>query len=297
MIYSIYHSTRFYYHHGVGFSHNLVRLQPRNTPVQTLVGFNLTVEPGAAEIETYDDFFNNHLHHLLVREPHTVLNVVAESRVRLDADALEWREAKRQLAKNVTYAQAIEGLGILNAETIVARQFALCSPLLPFSSEALIAYAAESIRLERSLYEGVEEFIARIFHDFVFVSGFSDVNTPVETVFREKKGVCQDFAHLAITALRGLGLAVRYMSGYIETAPLPEADKLFGADASHAWISVFFPDHGWFEFDPTNNCVPYDQHILLGYGRDYRDIAPMQGVVVGSGTSHLGVMVDVRRVE
>lgn len=297
MIYSIYHSTRFYYHHGVGFSHNLVRLQPRNTPVQTLIGFHLSVDPAAAEVESYDDFFKNHLHHLMVREPHSVLNVVAESRVRLDIDALEQREEKRNIAKKLTYAEALEGLVSLDPVTISARQFALCSPLLPPASEALMAYAAESIRPERSLYEGMEEYIARIFHDFAFVSGFSDVSTPVETVFREKKGVCQDFAHLAITALRSLGLPVRYMSGYIETTPPPEAEKLFGADASHAWISVFFPGHGWFEFDPTNNCLPYDQHILLGYGRDYRDIAPMQGVVVGSGSSQLGVMVDVRRTE
>lgn len=297
MIYSIYHSTRFYYQHGVGFSHNLVRLQPRNTAQQTLIGFNLSVEPHAAEIEMYDDFFKNHLRHIRVREPHMQLKVTAESRVLLDRDALFAREEKRRIARVLTTAEALERMGAVDPEILSARQFILCSPLLAPASDPIIAYAAESIRPERSLYEGIEEFIGRIFEDFAFVSGFSDISTPVETVFRERKGVCQDFAHFAIIALRGLGLAACYMSGYIETTPPPGSEKLFGSDASHAWIAVFFPGFGWFEFDPTNNCSPYDQHIVLGYGRDYGDIAPMQGVVVGSGSSHLGVMVDVRRVE
>lgn len=297
MMYRIYHSTRFYYQHWVGFSHNLVRLQPRNTPIQTLVGFNLTIEPSAAEVEPYDDFFKNHLHHLLVREPHSTLNVIAESQVLLDVDALRAREEERAAVTSLTYADALERMAFLSPDILDARQYALCSPLLATASEGIIAYTAVSVKPERSLYEGVEEFVKRIFADFAFVSGFSDISTPVETVFKEKKGVCQDFAHFAITALRAMGLSVRYMSGYIETIPPPGAEKLFGTDASHAWIAVFFPGFGWFEFDPTNNCTPYDQHILLGYGRDYADISPMQGVVLGSGSSHLGIMVDVRRVE
>ncbi|HEX5329385.1 transglutaminase family protein [Sulfuricurvum sp.] len=295
MIYTIYHSTRFMYQHEVGFSHNLIRLQPRNTPIQKVLNFDLTIEPTAAECEGYDDFFGNHLHHLLVREPHSILSVSAQSRVEIDADALARVQENIQKVRALTYAQALERMMFLTPEIIEAKQFSLKSPLLPIASAEIVHYLFESLKPERSLYEGIIEFMARIYNDFSFVSGFSDLSTPVETVFAEKKGVCQDFAHFALSALRGAGLCARYMSGYIETTPPKGSEKLFGTDASHAWFSVFFPGFGWFDFDPTNNMVPLEQHILLGYGRDYGDISPMQGVLSGSGSSHLVVMVDVSR--
>lgn len=295
MIYTLYHSTRFVYQHEVGFSHNLIRLQPRATEIQKVLNFDLTIEPHAAECEGYNDFFGNHLHHLLVREPHTILSVAAQSRVEIDLESLERLYENRQRVRALTYAQAQDRMLFLTPEIIEAKQFSLKSPLLSIASVEMVTYAMESIKSERSLYEGIMEFMERIYKDFSFVSGFSDLSTPVETVFAEKKGVCQDFAHFALTALRGIGLSVRYMSGYIETTPPQGAEKLFGSDASHAWFSVFFPGFGWFDFDPTNNMVPLDQHIVLGYGRDYGDISPMQGVVSGSGSSHLGVMVDVSR--
>lgn len=295
MIYTIYHSTRFIYQHEVGFSHNLIRLQPRDTEIQKVLNFDLTIEPLAAEIEPYEDFFGNHLHHLLIREPHTILSVAAQSRVEINFGALERLQENHQRVAALTFAQAQERMMFLTPEIIEAKQFLLKSPLLPIASAEIISYVLESIKPERSLYEGIIEFMGRIFADFSFVSGFSDLSTPVERVFSEKKGVCQDFAHFALTALRGVGLCVRYMSGYIETTPPEGREKLFGSDASHAWIGVFFPGFGWFDFDPTNNMVPLDQHILLGFGRDYSDISPMQGVVIGSGSSHLGVMVDVSR--
>lgn len=295
MTYHIYHSTRFAYQHQVSFSHNLIRLKPRDTNIQKLLHFSLNIDPIATEIEPYEDFFGNRLHHLLIREPHHLLKVVAKSTVSIDPDAIESQQGRQEKAKVLSTAEAMERMNFLTLPTLDARQYTLHSPLIRGASEPLIAYVKESIHLERSLYEGVYEFMGRIYEDFSFVSGFSDVNTPVQDVFEAKQGVCQDFAHLAITALRSLGLPVRYVSGYIETTP-PEGEvKLFGSDASHAWFSIFIPGFGWFDFDPTNNVVPAHQHILLGYGRDYTDIAPMQGVVFGSGTSHLGVMVDVSR--
>ncbi|PHM16713.1 MAG: transglutaminase [Sulfuricurvum sp. PD_MW2] len=295
MIYSIYHSTRFMYQHEVGFSHNLIRLQPRDTAIQKVLDFELTLEPLAAECEAYTDFFGNHLHHLLVREPHSVLSVSARSRVQIDSNGLEYSRHRIHEVKALTYAEALERMMFLTPQIIEAKQFALKSPLLPIASTEILNYLFESLQYERSLYEGIIEFMGRIFNDFSFVSGFSDLSTPVETVFSEKKGVCQDFAHFALSALRSAGLCVRYMSGYIETIPPKGSEKLFGTDASHAWFSVFFPGFGWFDFDPTNNMVPLDQHIVLGYGRDYGDISPMQGVLSGSGSSHLVVMVDVSR--
>ena len=295
MIYTIYHNTRFVYQHEVGFSHNLIRLKPRDTMIQKLLSFEVTIDPLASEIEPYNDFFGNHLHHLLIREPHMTLSVEAQSRVEIDPIQLDKLRENCEKVPVLTYAQAQERMMFLTPEILEAKQFGLKSPLLAVASAEIIEYASQSIRPDRSLYEGVLEFIERIYNDFAFVSGFSDLSTPVETVFREKKGVCQDFAHFAITALRSMGLCVRYMSGYIETIPPKGSEKLFGTDASHAWIGVFFPGFGWFEFDPTNNMIPRDQHILLSYGRDYGDISPMQGVVSGSGSSHLSVMVDVSR--
>jgi len=295
MIYTIYHSTRFFYQHEVGFSHNLIRLQPRDTAVQKVLNFDLSIEPMASEREAYDDFFGNHLHHLLVREPHNILNVIAQSRVEIDFDVLERLQENRRRVLALTYAQAQERMMFLTPEIIEAKQFVLKSPLLPIASIEILNYALQSIKADRSLYEGIIEFVGRIYEDFSFVSGFSDLSTPVDTVFAEKKGVCQDFAHFALTALRGIGLCTRYMSGYIETTSPEGSEKLFGSDASHAWFSVFFPGFGWFDFDPTNNMIPLEQHIVLGYGRDYGDISPMQGVVSGSGSSHIEVMVDVER--
>jgi len=297
MLYHIYHNTQFSYQQWVSFSHNLVRLKPRNTPIQTVVDFSISVDPTASETEGYNDYFGNHLHHLLIREPHHFLNVIAKSCVAIDMEAIEALDARRELSLSLSVEEAMKRLSHRTPEAIDAKQYTLSSPLLPLASEDLEAYARLSFHPERSMYLSIQEFMGRIFEDFKFVPGFSDLSTPVDEVFEAKKGVCQDFAHLAITALRSLGLPTRYMSGYIETIPPKGQEKLFGSDASHAWFSVYLPELGWFDFDPTNNIVPRDQHILLGYGRDYSDISPIQGVVQGSGLSHLNVMVDVSREE
>ncbi|MGD9970435.1 MAG: transglutaminase N-terminal domain-containing protein [Sulfuricurvum sp.] len=297
MKYKIVHSTRFVYQGWVGSSHNLIRIKPRDTLIQTLSEFDLELFPTPAELIPYEDFFNNHLYHILVREPHNTLSVTAHSIVTLDPEAMEGLELSRDEVRSLSYHQAMERMNLLTSDILEAKQFALKSPALAIATEEMVRYASESIQPNRSLYEGVEEFMSRIFHDFEFVSGFSDISTPVEKVFLEKKGVCQDFSHFAITALRGMGLCVRYMSGYIETLPPEGEEKLFGADASHAWFAVFFPGFGWFEFDPTNNIVPTNQHIVLGFGRDYNDVAPMQGVIHGNGLNRLEVAVDVRRIE
>lgn len=293
MKYHIYHSTEFSYQHQVSFSHNLIRLKPRDTAIQKLLDFSLNIDPKAGDIEEYDDFFGNHLHHISIREPHHALKVIAKSTVHLEAEGIELLGINREKARGPSMREVLEKMKLLTPQTLDARQYVLRSPLIGIASNELEVYAKESITPERSCYDGVHEFMGRIFEDFSFVSGFSDVNTPVQEVFDAKKGVCQDFAHLAITALRTLGLPARYMSGYIETTPPEGKEKLFGSDASHAWFSVFIPGFGWFDFDPTNNIVPMYQHLLLGYGRDYSDISPMQGVVQGSGSSHLKVMVDV----
>ena len=137
------------------------------------------------------------------------------------------------------------------------------------------------------------DLMQRIFTEFTYDKSATNVDTPVESVLADRKGVCQDFAHLAIGCLRSLGLAARYVSGYLETQPPPGKAKLIGADASHAWLSLFVPDEGWVDLDPTNNLIPGEKHITLAWGRDYGDVTPVKGVVMGGGSHTLSVMVDV----
>ncbi len=295
MIYDIYHKNTFTYQSIVTFSHNLARLKPRNTSFQRLVDFSMEVEPLEYEKNFFVDIFGNTTNHLLIRKGHQSLSVIGRSRVELFPKAIE--EHLARVRKNaMTYAQALELLASVEKEELLAKLFVCDSALIPKASLAIEAYARLSFEPHRNIFDALVEFMGRMYNDFEFIVGVSDVNTSVDEVFESKKGVCQDFAHFAIAALRSIGLPARYMSGYIETLPPEGEEKLFGVDASHAWVSLFIPSVGWIDFDPTNNVIPHSQHILLGYGRDYNDIAPLKGVVMSSGTSQLRISVDVRRV-
>ncbi len=295
MIYDIYHKNTFTYQSIVTFSHNLARLKPRNTSFQRLVDFSMEVEPLEYEKNFFVDIFGNTTNHLLIRKGHQSLSVIGRSRVELFPKAIE--EHLARVRKNaMTYAQALELLASVEKEELLAKLFVCDSALIPKASLAIEAYARLSFEPHRNIFDALVEFMGRMYDDFEFIVGVSDVNTSVDEVFESKKGVCQDFAHFAIAALRSIGLPARYMSGYIETLPPEGEEKLFGVDASHAWVSLFIPSVGWIDFDPTNNVIPHSQHILLGYGRDYNDIAPLKGVVMSSGTSQLRISVDVRRV-
>jgi len=294
MTYDIFHETIFRYQSQVTFSHNIARLKPKEGPDQELLDFRIEIEPQATEIHKFTDMFGNTNHHLLLREPHSELKVTGRSRVQRQIGYV--RETIEQLREeSVSYAQALERLSGADTRDIAAKQFLYASELIPVEAGPIRDYALESFHPARSLFEAGEELMARIFEDFEFKPGFSDLTTPVGTIFQEKKGVCQDFAHFAIAALRSIGLPARYVSGYIETIPPEGKEKLFGVDASHAWVSLYVPGSGWLDLDPTNNIIPIDQHIVLGHGRDYHDISPLKGVVRGSGHSHLKVRVDVRR--
>jgi len=174
------------------------------------------------------------------------------------------------------------------------RQFILETPMTRWN-EAIREYALLSFKPESSLKEAVLNLMHRIYADFEFTPGFTTISTPLSTVMQQRKGVCQDFAHLAIACVRSVGLAARYVSGYIETISPEGQEKLVGTDASHAWFSLFIPSFGWLDLDPTNNLLPSIQHITIGWGRDYSDIAPLRGIIVSSGLHDLSVSVDVRR--
>ncbi len=296
MIFDIYHKTEFKYQSSVTFSHNIARLKPKDTLHQKVLEFALEIEPAVFESSEFIDMFGNTNTHMLIREPHQVLSVVGKSKVEIFPEKIDayLQHVKKE---SMTYAAAINRLLSFHKEDLYAKQFLFESDLIPYGSANIEAYARESFQDNRDLFEATEEFMERIFNDFAFLSGFSDITTPVEEIFEAKKGVCQDFAQFAISALRTIGLPAKYMSGYIETLPPKGEKKLFGADASHAWFAVYIPNAGWVEFDPTNNIIPRDQHILLGSGRDYHDISPLKGVVFSSGQSNLSVMVDVRKEE
>jgi len=294
MIYDIFHETVFRYQSLATFSHNIARLKPKESPEQELLAFRLDAEPYASEVHTFVDMFGNTNHHMLLREPHTTLTVTGHSKVRRKTEVAA-KVIERLRTGGVSYEKALERLATFNTRDIAAKQFLFASELIPIDVGPIRNYALASFQPKRSLFEAGEELMGRIFEDFEFKPDFSDLTTPVATIFEEKKGVCQDFAHFAISALRSIGLPARYVSGYIETVPPAGSEKLFGADASHAWVSFYVPGGGWLDLDPTNNLIPLERHIVMGHGRDYHDISPLKGVVRGSGQSRLSVRVDVRR--
>ena len=296
MIYEIYHETKFEYGAIVTFSHNIARLKPKTCLTQTLLEYNLNISPKPYETNEFVDYFENTNNFILIRESHKSLIVTAISKVERINSAIYEHIKKLQEVK-ITFKEAKDRLAKFNSEDVFAKQYLFETDSIPTASDDIKAYVLESFNDNKNLFESINEFMKRIFTDFKFVSGFSDVTTPIETIFREKKGVCQDFAQFAISSLRSIGIPTRYVSGYLETLPPEGKEKLFGADASHAWFSAYIPGFGWADFDPTNNKIPNEEYIILGYGRDYLDIAPLKGVVQSSGNSILGVKVNVQRVE
>lgn len=296
MIYEIYHKTAFEYEGMVTFSHNIARLKPQTNAFQKLIDFSMEIEPCVYEKRDFKDIFGNVNTHMLIREAHRSLCVIGRSKVELFPHSVQ-DYLQKVTTHSLSYAQTLDALSHCDASLLEAKHFLFDSPLIQKSSDVIKSYALQSFSPHRNVFEATQEFMGRIFSDFKFVSGFSDVMTPIEEIFEAKKGVCQDFAQFAISALRTIGLPAKYMSGYIETIPQRGKEKLFGVDASHAWFAVYFPYIGWISFDPTNNVIPSEHHILLGSGRDYSDISPLKGVVLSSGQSQLSIMVDVKRVD
>lgn len=293
MIYEIYHETNFDYAGLVTFSHNIARLKPKNCSTQRLLEYSLSIEPNPYETNEFIDYFENTNNFMLIREAHKNLKVIATSKV----ERLEYEIKKESYLLNtikLTVKDLKERLSTYHPEDVLAKYFLFETESIPMPSIEIKEYILKSFNEDRNIVEATNEFMARIFNDFKFVSGFSDITTPIEVIFKEKKGVCQDFAQFAISALRSIGIPARYVSGYIQTIPSEGKEKLFGADASHAWFSIYIPDFGWADFDPTNNKIPNEEYIILGYGRDYSDISPLKGVVQSSGNSLLSVKVNVK---
>lgn len=233
------------------------------------------------------DYFGNITHVFMVQHPHNELSMTATSMVETippatpaPAGTASWETVVRLLAAHDQPAE------------LDACQFVFASPMITISPGAM-AYARPSFPPGDPVLSGAVDLMQRIFTEFTYDKSATTVDTSVDQVLESRKGVCQDFAHLAISCLRALGLVARYVSGYLETAPPPGKPRLVGADASHAWISMFVPDTGWVDLDPTNNLIPGENHITLAWGRGYGDVTPVKGVVMGGGVHTLSVMVDV----
>lgn len=293
MVFSISHTTEYSYTEEVVFCHNLAIIKPRFSPGQEVLDYSVAISPRPTELSERIDFFGNTITRFSIQEAHKELIVTATSKVKRDFTSIK-ESYFSESCKRVTLQEAIDALELHPTEYFEAKQFVLDSILIKNSKNNISDYAQISFRKNRSVFEATYELMQRIFTDFSFVPGVTNVSTPIDEVMEEKKGVCQDFAQIAIACLRSVGLPARYISGYIETLPPPGKPKLVGADASHAWVAVFIPGFGWVEFDPTNNMIPENQHIVLGWGRDYYDVPPLKGVVYSSGKSELTVSVDIR---
>lgn len=291
MHYRVIHRTAYDYSESVGFSYNEARLLPRFTARQSCCGANLAIEPLPADYREREDFFGNRVAYFSIGEPHHRFVVTATSEVQVMSE-----EAQLNFSLGMDWESACLSVREQrDPQTLDALQYVLDSPFVAANAE-LAAYSQVSFPRGRPLLEAVHDLMGRIHADFTYDPGFTNLATPLATVLAHRRGVCQDFAHLAIGCLRAQGLAARYVSGYIETLPPQGTEKLVGADASHAWFSVFVPDLGWMDFDPTNNRIPVDQHIVVAWGRDYGDVTPLKGVIFGGGEHELAVSVEVRKV-
>jgi transglutaminase-like putative cysteine protease len=286
--YSIVHETSYVYESRVAVAQQLLHLTPRELPWQRRLAHRIAIDPVPSETTEHQDYFGNAVCHAVLDSPHDSLTVRAESEV-----SVGWRTGGRVPAGSPAWESVRDILHTAaEAVQLEAAEFLFESPHIRFGA-GLVEYVSPSFPPGRAYLEGVLDLNRRIHADFAFDSSATSVSTPIAEVLALRRGVCQDFAHLMTGCLRVIGLPARYVSGYILTMPAPGHVKLVGADASHAWVSVYCPHAGWVDFDPTNDLVVDDEHITLAWGRDFSDVAPMRGVILGGGEQELEVHVTV----
>ncbi len=289
MKYRITHKTLYTYSNTVSLCHNEAYLTPRNSRGQTCFNSQLWITPLPALMQEHADFFGNNAHYFSIQTPHQQLIVTAISDVKITLP-------ENSALQSPSWESVRDGLeSDISPEGLEARAFILNSPFIPKNVE-IAEYGQVSFPPERPLLEAVQDLTTRIYQDFTYDPNFTTIATPLTEVLKHRRGVCQDFAHLGIACIRTMGLAARYVSGYLETLPPPGQPKLQGVDASHAWLSVYVPQQGWVDFDPTNNQMTTEQYITTAWGRDYEDVTPLKGIVFGGGEHQLDVAVDVERL-
>lgn len=292
--YHVIHETTYQYAIPVRLSHQVLRLTPRSLAWQTCTSHFINVAPSPANVNLLLDSFGNSLQSFSLDQDHTSLEVYAESWVEISSrllpvTTLPWEQVAEILSYRAGHS--------LSSERLEASRFLFESSHVRIKRE-FAQYAAECFRPGLPLLACIESLMRRIFTEFTFDPEATTVSTPVTEVFQNKRGVCQDYAHFMLSCLRSMGLAARYVSGYLLTQPPPGQARLIGADASHAWVSVYCPaedgQYGcWIDADPTNGIFPDTSHITLGWGRDFLDVSPLRGVLIGGGQQTMDVAVTV----
>lgn len=286
------HLSEYRYSTRVDLAHHVAHLVPRAGSRQIVERCTLQIEPAPSDLSHGDDSFGNVRSFFSLYGPHDGLRVRASSRVRIGAGppvpdpeaSPPWEGVRESLRYRA------------GSPYLPATEFVFASAFVPRSRE-LAAYALASFSPGRPLAAGAIELMRRIHADFKYQPASTQISTPLLRTFRARAGVCQDFAQVAIGCLRSIGLSARYVSGYLVTDGGAERERPVGADASHAWASVYWPGFGWLDFDPTNDTLVSDRHITVAYGRDYGDVAPLRGVIRGGGEHELAVAVRVEPAE
>jgi transglutaminase-like putative cysteine protease len=285
------HRTTYRYGETVSTSRHEARLSPREHEHQHTIAHTVEILPKPAVRRRRFDYFGNRALHFCLDEPHRALEVVASSVVDVLPLLLP------DLARTASWESVRDTMrSDRRRDVLDAFEMTFASPFVP-AIPALADYARPSFSTGRPVLEAVRNLVHRIHGDFTYDPRATEVSTPLVQVLETRRGVCQDFAHLAIGCLRAMGLAGRYVSGYLLTRPPPGKAKMVGADASHAWIATWVPELGWIDFDPTNDLIPGEEHVTIGHGRDFSDVTPIRGVILGGGAHTLAVSVDVSPVE
>lgn len=289
MYYRVVHKTAYHYQDTVPIAYNRICLAPRACPYQECLHINVNITPRPAVLNVdLKDYYGNQVAFFSVQEPHDTLTIEAESEVRVHPILSPYPES------TPPWEQVREELRAAAAPDLLdAYQFAVDMER-PVNSEALRVYALPSFTPGRPVLLGAIDLMHRIHREFTYDPHATTVTTPIEDVLAKRRGVCQDFAHVQIGCLRALGLAARYVSGYITPVSLDADDvQNVGAQASHAWLAVYVPGHGWVDLDPTNDTLASEEHITLSWGRDYEEVSPVRGVIIGGGDQQLTVEVNV----
>jgi transglutaminase-like putative cysteine protease len=289
--YQIRHQTVYAYAGDVAHAHHMLHLTPPATPTQRCSDYVLELWPRPALCRRHADAFGNMVTSLEIDRPHSRLEVTARMQVellerpaRLAAETLSWE----QVAATLRYSPAP-----VEPDRLNAMRYRTQSPFVPLK-RVLVQFALECFAPGTPVLAGAEALMHKIHREFTYAPGDTHISTPLLEVLDKRRGVCQDYAHLMIACLRSIGLAARYVSGYLRTVSLENAAALVGADASHAWVGVWAPPFGWVELDPTNNVAVGKDHVVLAWGRDFGDVSPLRGVILGGGAHSLEVGVAVR---
>jgi transglutaminase-like putative cysteine protease len=289
--YAVRHATVYLYERDVAHSHHLVHLQPRSFEYQRCLGHSLCLDPQPSSVHEDVDAFGNPISRLEYDRPHDRLSVTAETHVEIlprDTKLMRDYESWEAVRKRLSYRPAP-----MPAADLDACRFRMQSSYVRIK-QAFGDYAKDCFAAHRPIAAACEALMHKIHREFEYAPGSTTNRTSIAEVLASRRGVCQDFAHLMISCLRASGLAARYVSGYIRTLCTGSDEALTGGDASHAWVSVYCPPAGWVDFDPTNGCIVGADHITLAWGRDFGDVSPLRGIIIGGGSHRLSVEVRVR---